>query len=105
MNFEWTAEESARYSQAYSQARQWPTPGVGFFSPSEWKLCASLGFPGLGIPEIWQGGPRLSRAAESALDAVRIFGGDGIRSDRGIERELRDVVPSLIFIRDIRDAT
>lgn len=36
-------------------------------------------------------------AAESALDAVRIFGGDGIRSDRGIERELRDAVPSLIF--------
>lgn len=36
-------------------------------------------------------------AAESAMDAVRIFGGDGIRSDRGIERELRDAVPSLIF--------
>jgi alkylation response protein AidB-like acyl-CoA dehydrogenase len=36
-------------------------------------------------------------AAESAMDAVRIFGGDGIRRDRGIERELRDAVPSLIF--------
>lgn len=36
-------------------------------------------------------------ATESAMDAVRIFGGDGIRSDRGIERELRDAVPSLIF--------
>jgi alkylation response protein AidB-like acyl-CoA dehydrogenase len=36
-------------------------------------------------------------AAESAMDAVRIFGGDGIRTDRGIERELRDAVPSLIF--------
>lgn len=36
-------------------------------------------------------------AAESAMDAVRIFGGDGVRSDRGIERELRDAVPSLIF--------
>lgn len=36
-------------------------------------------------------------AAESAMDAVRIFGGDGIRSDRGIERELRDAIPSLIF--------
>jgi alkylation response protein AidB-like acyl-CoA dehydrogenase len=36
-------------------------------------------------------------AAESAMDAVRIFGGDGIRSDRGIERELRDAVPSLVF--------
>jgi alkylation response protein AidB-like acyl-CoA dehydrogenase len=35
--------------------------------------------------------------AESAMDAVRIFGGDGIRSDRGIERELRDAVPSLVF--------
>lgn len=34
---------------------------------------------------------------ESAMDAVRIFGGDGIRSDRGIERELRDAIPSLIF--------
>lgn len=31
------------------------------------------------------------------MDAVRIFGGDGIRSDRGIERELRDAIPSLIF--------
>ena len=36
-------------------------------------------------------------ATESAMDAVRIFGGDGIRSDRGIERELRDAIPSLIF--------
>ncbi len=36
-------------------------------------------------------------AAESAMDAIRIFGGDGIRRDRGIERELRDAVPSLIF--------
>jgi alkylation response protein AidB-like acyl-CoA dehydrogenase len=36
-------------------------------------------------------------AAESAIDAVRIFGGDGIRTDCGIERELRDAVPSLIF--------
>ncbi|HXT91775.1 MAG TPA: acyl-CoA dehydrogenase family protein [Trebonia sp.] len=36
-------------------------------------------------------------AAESAMDAIRIFGGDGIRSDRGIERELRDAIPSLIF--------
>jgi alkylation response protein AidB-like acyl-CoA dehydrogenase len=36
-------------------------------------------------------------AAESAMDAVRIFGGDGIRRDRGIERELRDAVPSLVF--------
>ena len=36
-------------------------------------------------------------AVESSMDAVRIFGGDGIRSDRGIERELRDAVPSLIF--------
>lgn len=36
-------------------------------------------------------------AAESVMDAVRIFGGDGIRTDRGIERELRDAVPSLIF--------
>jgi alkylation response protein AidB-like acyl-CoA dehydrogenase len=36
-------------------------------------------------------------AVESAMDAVRIFGGDGIRSDRGIECELRDAVPGLIF--------
>jgi alkylation response protein AidB-like acyl-CoA dehydrogenase len=36
-------------------------------------------------------------AAESGMDAVRIFGGDGIRGERGIERELRDAVPSLIF--------
>ncbi|MGD0558728.1 MAG: acyl-CoA dehydrogenase family protein [Streptosporangiaceae bacterium] len=36
-------------------------------------------------------------ATESAMDAIRIFGGDGIRGGRGIERELRDAVPSLIF--------
>jgi alkylation response protein AidB-like acyl-CoA dehydrogenase len=36
-------------------------------------------------------------AAESAMDAVRIFAGDGIRADRGVERELRDAVPSVIF--------
>lgn len=36
-------------------------------------------------------------AVESAVDAVQIFGGAGIRSDCGIERELRDAIPSTIF--------
>lgn len=55
MEFEWTEEESDRYRQIYSQARQWPAPGLGFFTSAEWKLCASLGLLGLSIPEKYGG--------------------------------------------------
>jgi alkylation response protein AidB-like acyl-CoA dehydrogenase len=36
-------------------------------------------------------------AVQSAMDAVQIFGGAGIRTDRGVETELRDAVPATIF--------
>jgi L-prolyl-PCP dehydrogenase len=36
-------------------------------------------------------------AVDTALAAVRIFGGAGIRAESGIERELRDALPSTIF--------
>lgn len=36
-------------------------------------------------------------AVQSAMDAVQIFGGAGIRTDCGVETELRDAVPSTIF--------
>lgn len=36
-------------------------------------------------------------AVQTALDATQIFGGDGIRADVGIERELRDALPCTIF--------
>jgi alkylation response protein AidB-like acyl-CoA dehydrogenase len=55
MNFEWTAEESARYNEVYSRTKQWPTPDPGFFTVPEWKLCASLGLLGLSIPEEYGG--------------------------------------------------
>jgi alkylation response protein AidB-like acyl-CoA dehydrogenase len=50
MEFGWTEEDSDRYSQIYSQAKLWPAPGSGFFTLSEWKLCASLGLLGLSVP-------------------------------------------------------
>lgn len=36
-------------------------------------------------------------AVQSGLDAIQLFGGAGIRTDAGVERALRDAVPSTIF--------
>lgn len=36
-------------------------------------------------------------AVDTALHALRIFGGAGVQADSGIERELRDALPSTIF--------
>jgi alkylation response protein AidB-like acyl-CoA dehydrogenase len=63
-----------------------------------WQACWRLAQDEPASADVAMAKLAVSEAAtESALDAVRIFGGDGIRSDRGIERELRDAVPSLVF--------
>jgi alkylation response protein AidB-like acyl-CoA dehydrogenase len=55
VDFEWTEAERDRYDQIYSRTRLWPAPDPGFFTPAEWKLCVSLGLPGLSIPEKYGG--------------------------------------------------
>jgi alkylation response protein AidB-like acyl-CoA dehydrogenase len=55
MDFGWTEEDSDRYSQIYSQTKLWPTPDPGFFTASEWQLCAGLGLLGLSVPEKYGG--------------------------------------------------
>jgi alkylation response protein AidB-like acyl-CoA dehydrogenase len=55
MEFEWTEAERDRYDQIYSRTRLWPASDPGFFTSAEWKLCASLGLPGLSIPEKYGG--------------------------------------------------
>jgi len=63
-----------------------------------WRACRRLDADEPAAADVAMAKFAISEAAaESALDAVRIFGGEGIRRDRGIERELRDAVPSLIF--------
>jgi alkylation response protein AidB-like acyl-CoA dehydrogenase len=63
-----------------------------------WRACWRLERGEPATAEVAMAKLAISEAAtESAMDAVRIFGGDGIRSDHGIDRELRDAVPSLIF--------
>jgi alkylation response protein AidB-like acyl-CoA dehydrogenase len=63
-----------------------------------WRACWLLDQKNPARAEVAMAKLFISEAtAESAMDAVRIFGGEGIRSDRGIERELRDAIPSLIF--------
>lgn len=63
-----------------------------------WRACWSLEQNESAGTEVAMAKLAISEAAsESAMDAVRIFGGAGIRVDRGIERELRDAVASLIF--------
>jgi alkylation response protein AidB-like acyl-CoA dehydrogenase len=63
-----------------------------------WRACWHLEHNGSAGADAAMAKLAISEAAvESAMDAVRIFGGDGIRDDRGIGRELRDAVPSVIF--------
>lgn len=63
-----------------------------------WQACWHLEQSDPAVMEVAMAKLAISEAAvESAMDAVRIFGGAGIRNDRGIESELRDAVPSMIF--------
>jgi alkylation response protein AidB-like acyl-CoA dehydrogenase len=63
-----------------------------------WQACWRLEGSGPAVIDVAMTKLAISEAAvESAMDAVRIFGGAGIRDDRGIGRELRDAVPSMIF--------
>lgn len=55
MDFEWTTEDRERYDDVFSQTREWPDPGFGFFTSEEWKLCAGLGLLGLSVPEEYGG--------------------------------------------------
>jgi alkylation response protein AidB-like acyl-CoA dehydrogenase len=55
MDFDWAEEERDIYNQVYSRTRLWPAPDPGFFTPAEWKLCASLGLLGLSIPKRYGG--------------------------------------------------
>jgi alkylation response protein AidB-like acyl-CoA dehydrogenase len=55
MDFDWTAEERDIYNRIYSRTRHWLAPDPGFFTPAEWKLCASLGLLGLSVPESYGG--------------------------------------------------
>lgn len=63
-----------------------------------WQACWRLEREDRAVTDVAMAKLAISEAAvESAMDAVQIFGGAGIRADRGIERELRDAVPSMIF--------
>jgi alkylation response protein AidB-like acyl-CoA dehydrogenase len=55
LDFDWTAEERDIYNRIYSQTKLWPAPDPGFFTPAEWKLCASLGILGLSVPKRYGG--------------------------------------------------
>lgn len=55
MDFGWSEAEHDRYNEIYSQTKEWSTPAPGVFTPEEWKLCASLGLLGLGVPEQYGG--------------------------------------------------
>lgn len=55
MDFEWAEADRDRYDAIYSRTKGWPAPDPGFFTPAEWKLCASLGLLGLSVPEQYGG--------------------------------------------------
>jgi alkylation response protein AidB-like acyl-CoA dehydrogenase len=55
VDLEWTKDQSEIYDRIYSRTREWPAPDPGFFTPHEWKLCASLGLLGLSVPKDYGG--------------------------------------------------
>jgi alkylation response protein AidB-like acyl-CoA dehydrogenase len=55
MDFGWTDEQRDIYDRIYSRTVLWPEPDPGFFTPEEWKLCASLGLLGLSVPKRYGG--------------------------------------------------
>lgn len=55
MELEWTKDQREIYERIYSRTRQWPAPEPGFFTPNEWKICASLGLLGLSVPKEYGG--------------------------------------------------
>lgn len=71
MDFEWTTEDRERYDEVFSQTREWPDPGFGFFTSEEWKLCAGLGLLGLSVPEEYGG---RGRGFLSTAHAAEAFG-------------------------------
>ena len=63
-----------------------------------WQACWRLEQGSAAPADVAMAKLAISEAAvQSALDAVQIFGGAGIRGDRRVETELRDAVPSTIF--------
>jgi alkylation response protein AidB-like acyl-CoA dehydrogenase len=63
-----------------------------------WQACWRLDQAEPAAAEVAMAKLAISEGAvEAALEAVRIFGADGIRDDGGLEKELRDAVPSTIF--------
>jgi alkylation response protein AidB-like acyl-CoA dehydrogenase len=63
-----------------------------------WQACWRLDQAEPAVAEVAMAKLAISEGAvETALEAVQIFGADGIREDAGLERELRDAVPSTIF--------
>ena len=55
MDLGWPEAEQHRYDEIHSRTSQWPVPDSEFFTPAEWKLCASLGLLGLSIPRQYGG--------------------------------------------------
>jgi alkylation response protein AidB-like acyl-CoA dehydrogenase len=55
MDLNWPEADRSRYDEIYSSVSAWPAPGSDFFTPEEWKQCASLGLTGLSVPRQYGG--------------------------------------------------
>jgi alkylation response protein AidB-like acyl-CoA dehydrogenase len=63
-----------------------------------WQACWRLDQAEPAVAEVAMAKLAISEGAvNSALEAVQIFGADGVRADGDVGRELRDAVPSTIF--------